>query len=177
MMNSKLSTKQFNWDSLVLLAAAFWLSISLFLDFLLMPMMYGTGMMAEPGFASAGYGLFWMFNRVELLCAACILTGLLALRQRQSEFSVLVSGSRSRWALMIGSGLLAIALIYTYLLTPQMSALGLPLSGDAEPVPAAMNLMHSAYWALEMLKLAAAAGLLKLCYGDVASEFQDTVQG
>lgn len=172
---SRLSAQQFRWGSLVLFVATFWLSVSLFLDFLLMPMMYESGMMAESGFASAGYGLFWMFNRVEMLCAAVILTGLLALHQRLRDRiqTVVVSGSRSRWALGIGGLLLAITLAYTYLLTPEMSALGLSLSAETAPatVPDTMGWMHAAYWSLEVLKLGAIAGLLKLCYRDVAAEF------
>ena len=174
---SKLSLRQFNWDALVLFAVTFWLSTSAFLDFLLMPMMYESGMMREPGFATAGYSLFWLFNRVELLCAATILTGLLVLRQRYSaenrQFGVVASGSRSRWAMTIGGLLFAIALTYTYALTPHMSALGLHLSGEiAEPVPASMNAMHALYWSLEALKLAAAGLLIKLCYRDMGAFFE-----
>jgi len=173
--HSHLSSQQFRWGSLVLFVATFWISVSLFLDLLMMPMMYESGMMAEPGFASAGYGLFWMFNRVEMICAAAILTGLLALHQRLRDRlqTVIVSGSRSRWALGIGGLLLAITLAYTYLLTPEMSALGLSLSVETGKVavPEAMGWMHAAYWSLEVLKIVAIAGLLKLCYRDVAAEF------
>ncbi|MEM9162678.1 MAG: hypothetical protein AAGC54_06360 [Cyanobacteria bacterium P01_F01_bin.4] len=169
---SKLSLRQFNWDSAVLLIATFWLSSSVLIDFLVMPMMYETGMMEQPGFASTGYSLFWVFNRVEVLCGALILTGLLALRQRRNQFDVLVSGSRSRWSLIVASGLLAIAMIYTYLLTPEMSALGVNLGGETT-VPTAMNWMHAAYWGLEVLKLAAAGFLLRLCYQDVAAPFEE----
>ncbi|NEP20144.1 MAG: hypothetical protein F6J97_25220 [Leptolyngbya sp. SIO4C1] len=167
---SKLSLRQFSWDSAVLAVTLFWLSSSALLDFLVMPLMYESGMMEQPGFASAGYSLFWAFNRVEVLCAALILTGLLVLRQRQTEFSLLVSGSRSRWSMMIGVGLLAIALLYTYLLTPEMSALGISL-GETTAIPTAMNWMHAAYWGLEVLKLAAAGFLLRLCYQDVVAQF------
>ncbi|MEO1403772.1 MAG: hypothetical protein AAFV72_21345 [Cyanobacteria bacterium J06635_1] len=148
------------------------MSSSVLIDFLVMPMMYETGMMEQPGFASTGYSLFWVFNRVEVLCGALILTGLLALRQRRNEFDVLVSGSRSRWSLVIASGLLAIAMVYTYLLTPEMSALGVDL-GSGTTVPAAMNWMHATYWGLEVLKLAAAGFLLRLCYQDIAAPFEE----
>ncbi|MEO1591333.1 MAG: hypothetical protein AAFU71_08590 [Cyanobacteria bacterium J06632_22] len=172
---SRLSTQQFRWGSLILFVATFWLSVSLFLDLLMMPMMYESGMMADAGFASAGYGMFWTFNRIEMLCAAVILTGLLALHQRLRDRlqTVIISGSRSRWALGIGGVLLAITLVYTYLLTPEMSALGLSLSAETgtATVPATMGWMHAAYWTLEALKLAAIAGLVKLCYRDVAAEF------
>ncbi|MGC1306901.1 MAG: hypothetical protein WA885_06705 [Phormidesmis sp.] len=169
-----LSLKQFNWDALVLAIVAFWLSSSVLLDFLLMPMMYESGMMAEPNFATAGYSLFWLFNRVELLCAGAILTGLLVVRQqRRNQFEVIVSGARSRWALAIGAVLMAIALTYTYILTPQMSALGIHLSGDfSESAPLAMNYMHALYWGLEVVKLVAAAWLVKLCYRDISASFE-----
>ena len=127
--------------------------------------------MQQPGFASTSYSLFWVFNRVEILCAALMLTGLLALHQRRSQFDITVSGSRSRWALMIASGLLGIALIYTYLLTPEMSALGLTLNNAAE-VPAIMGWMHAAYLSLEAMKLAATGFLIQLCYRDVAAAIE-----
>jgi hypothetical protein len=172
--SSSLSRKQFNWDVIVLSVVTFWLSSSALLDFLLMPMMYESGMMNEPNFATAGYGLFWLFNRVELLCAAAILSCVLALRQRPSQFEVVASGSRSRWALVLSGLLLAIAFIYTYLLTPQMSALGLNLSLNqfSEPVPHAMGYLHAFYWSLEAVKLVAAGWLIKLCYRDVAAMFE-----
>ncbi len=179
----RLSLRQLNWDALVLLVVTFWLSSSALLDFLLMPMMYESGMMAAPNFATAGYSIFWLFNRVELLCAAGILTGLLALRQRRSQFDVIASGAQSRWALMIAGLLLAIALIYTYILTPQMSALGINLNGDfltgdfltgetSQSLPQAMGYLHVLYWGLEAVKLLAAGWLIKLCYRDVAAVFE-----
>ncbi len=167
-LSSKLSRRQFSWDAFVLLIVTFWLSSSVLLDFVMMPMMYESGMMSTPDFATAGYSMFWVFNRVEMLCAASILTGLLVLRQNRSEYEVIASGSRSRWALWLSGALLAIALTYTYLLTPQMSALGLNLSGElSAPVPQ-MNLMHVLYWGLESLKLVGAGLLIKLCYRDMA---------
>lgn len=169
---SKLSLRQFRWDTLVLVVATFWLSSSALLDFLIMPVMYESGMMQQTGFASAGYELFGTFNRVEMICGAMILTGLLALRQKRSEQVVLVSGSRSRWALLLAGGLLAIAMLYTYLLTPEMSALGLNLGEEStQVVPAAMNWMHATYWGLEVFKLLAAGFLLRLCYQDVEAPF------
>lgn len=169
-LSSKLSRRQFSWDAFVLLIVTFWLSSSVLLDFLMMPMMYESGMMDTPGFATAGYSMFWVFNRVEILCAAAILTGLLVLRQDRSESDVIASGSRSRWALGLSGALFAIALAYTYLLTPQMSALGLNLSGESSDfVAPQMNMMHVVYWTLEALKLACAGLLIKLCYRDMAN--------
>lgn len=171
--SSRLSPRQFRWDALVLLVAMFWLSSSVLLDFFMMPMMYESGMMNGPGFATGSYSLFWVFNRVEVLCAASILTGLLVLRERRSQFDVVASGSRSRWALVMGGALFAIALAYTYFFTPHLSALGLNLSGNfSEPASPEMGVLHLAYWGLEALKLAGAALLIKLCYRDIAAAFQ-----
>ena len=172
---SRLSRKQFSWDALVLLVVTFWLSSSILLDFFMVPMMYESGMMAGPGFATASYSMFWLFNRVEVLCAAAILTGLLVLRQQtqgnqRGQFAIVESGSQSRWALMLSGLLLAIALLYTYVFTPQMSALGLQFIDQAE-APTAMGTMHLLYWGVEGLKLAAAAWLVKLCCRDIKAAF------
>lgn len=164
----KLTTS--SWYSAVLLTLGFWLSGSLLLDFVIMPGMFVSGMMSQPGFGTAGYVLFWLFNRIELLCGAVVLTGLLILRHRRSVSGVIVSGIRSRWALSLGMGLLGIALVYTYLLTPAMGALGVPLDffQAASEVPADMDRLHGIYWSLELLKLAGAALLLRLSYGDLS---------
>ncbi|GAB4377418.1 MAG: hypothetical protein Kow00121_26750 [Elainellaceae cyanobacterium] len=144
------------WRTIVVGALAFWLSSSLLLDFVIMPTMYAAGMTTEPGFAAAGYSLFWIFNRVELLCAAFALTGVLVLK-------TLDASSLHRWAVPISATLLAIALIYTYGLTPEMSSLGLQLNWfePRSEAPALMNQMHGSYWALELLKLTAAGLLLR----------------
>ena len=172
---SRLSRQQFSWDAIVLLVATFWLSSSVLLDFFMMPMMYESGMMESSGFAAAGYSMFWLFNRIEVLCAAAIVTGLLVLRQqtqgnRRGQFAILESGSQSRWALMLSGLLLAIALLYTYVFTPQMSAMGLQFI-DRTEAPNAMGVLHLLYWGVECLKLAAAAWLVRLCYRDIKSVF------
>ena len=73
----KLSPRQFAWDSAVLFLAVFWLGGSLIIDFVVMPMLYMSGMMTAPGFASAGYSLFELFNHVEMLLSGLMLTGVL----------------------------------------------------------------------------------------------------
>ncbi|WP_346292851.1 hypothetical protein [Sphaerothrix gracilis] len=165
-------SKPLDWQVAVFALAGFWLSASLLLDFLIMPSMYGAGMMNQPDFGSMGYSLFWVFNRVELLCAAGILTGVLALRQGRNQFSLFNSGSKSRWAVGLSGLLLAIAMAYTYFLAPEMSALSLPLDSfqsATEVIPAGMNQLHGFYWLLEVLKLAAVGLLLGFCYHDVAT--------
>ncbi|MEM1240138.1 MAG: DUF4149 domain-containing protein [Cyanobacteria bacterium P01_H01_bin.26] len=171
----KLSHRQFAWDSGVLFLAIFWLGGSLILDLVVMPMLYMSGMMTAPGFASAGYSLFELFNHVEMLLSGLILTGVLAMRQQPAEGAIEVSGSRSRWALMLAIGLVAIALIYAYVLTPYMGALGiaLDLPGIIHIVPTTMGWMHGAYWLLESTKVLLLGCLLSLCYGDIAAQFRD----
>lgn len=169
----KLSPRQFAWDSAVLFLAVFWLGGSLILDLVVMPMLYMAGMMTSPGFASAGYGLFEVFNHVEMLLSSLILTGVLAMRQAHADCSVEVSGSRSRWALILASGLVAIALIYTYALTPYLGALGIALDmpGIIHIIPDTMGWMHAAYWLLEATKILVLGFLVRLCYGDIAAQF------
>ncbi|WP_008316062.1 hypothetical protein [Leptolyngbya sp. PCC 6406] len=163
------------WLPWVLAVALFWLSGSLLLDLLVMPVMYTSGMMAGSNFATAGYSLFEAFNHVELLCAALILTGLLTLRRSTAQaFGAVVSGSRCRWAVGIATLLLTLALVYTYGLTPEMGALGLSLDAFATQVepPAAMAWMHGAYWGLELVKLAGLGFLLSLCAQDLSTSTQ-----
>ncbi|MGK7903370.1 MAG: hypothetical protein AB4352_18575 [Hormoscilla sp.] len=149
------------WQTIVLFTLGFWLSGSLVLDLVVMPSMYTAGMMSTPGFATAGYSVFWLFNRIELLCAALALTGLLVVNRTHQ-----ISDSKSRTAIILSAILLAVALIDTYGLTPQMSAMGLDLNlfEPASGLPTGMMRMQFGYWALELLKLAACGGILKLCY-------------
>ncbi|MEO0867303.1 MAG: DUF4149 domain-containing protein [Cyanobacteria bacterium J06642_11] len=169
----KLSPKQFAWDSAVLFVAIFWLGGSLMLDFVVMPMLYMGGMMDSSSFASAGYSLFEVFNHVEMLLAGLILTGVLAMRHTRA--AVEASGSRSRWALLSSGILVAIALLFAYVITPTMGSIGLTLDypGTTAAVPEAMNWMHGAYWCLELIKLLALGFLLRLCYNDIAAQFAD----
>jgi hypothetical protein len=146
------------WRTVLLATLAFWLSGSLLLDVVVMPSMYAAGMMNQPGFASAGYSIFWVFNHLEVLCAALALTGVLVLRNT-------ICASISRWAIPMALGLLGIALIYTYALTPEMSALGMQLNWfDTTEVPTTMNQMHGGYWLLEVLKFGVGATLLRMGY-------------
>ncbi|MBD2021997.1 DUF4149 domain-containing protein, partial [Leptolyngbya sp. FACHB-36] len=138
-----------------------WLGGSLILDLVMMPTMYISGMLSQPEFITAGYSLFWVFNRVELVSAAIVLTGALALRLTQKPME-----STAQTPVLLASLLLGIALAYTYSLTPHMSALGLQLNLFAPTLetPAEMNLLHAGYWSLEALKLGAAGLLLKGVY-------------
>lgn len=126
-----------------------------------MPTLYASGMMTEPGFATAGYSIFWVFNRLELVCAALVLTSALVLLASQKPIE--------KWnqrSVLLSLLLLALALIYTYGLTPQMSALGLQLNlfNASSEAPALMNALHVGYWLLEVVKLLLGGLLLKLCY-------------
>lgn len=170
---SNASSNRPRWQTLVLIAVGFWMSASLCVDLVVMPSLYTAGMMTQADFASAGYEMFWLFNRVEIVCAALALTGLFALRRGRDAFSTIVSGGRSRWAVALAGLLLAIALCYTYVLSPEMSALGLQLNADVGTtveVPAEMNIMHGVYWGLEALKLLASGALLSLCYQDMRNQ-------
>jgi len=148
------------WAQIITLSLALWVGGSLVLDFVVMPSLMDAGMMNSPDFASVGFTTFERFNHLELLAAAATLTGVLAISKRNHGF-----GSTTRRATILAVILFAITMFYTYVLTPQMSALGLDLS-LFEPqavVPSGMNAMHLSYWGLEAVKLAIAGWLLHLC--------------
>ena len=146
------------WQTVAMLTLGFWLSASLFLDWVVMPSLYISGMMTQASFATAGYVIFWNFNRLELLAAGIVLTAVLGLSNTQSNWR--------RGGIVLSVLLLAVSLSNTYLLTPQMSAIGLHLNlfqGTAE-IPQNMNLLHCGYWALEAVKLVAGGALFSWCW-------------
>ncbi|PSR18179.1 hypothetical protein C8255_08675 [filamentous cyanobacterium CCP3] len=156
------------WVGAVLFALMFWFSSSLLMDFVIMPGLFVGGMMNQPDFGPTGYAMFWVFNRLELLCVGVILTGLLVARQARREQDVIASGLRSRWATEIAVVLLGITLVLTYAIAPAMGALGASLDpfATATAVPPAMNHMHGLYFGFEALKLLGCGALLSLFYGD-----------
>ncbi|MEG4863318.1 MULTISPECIES: hypothetical protein [unclassified Microcoleus] len=149
------------WQAIVMVALIFWLSASLIMDLVIMPSLFVSGMMTSPEFATAGNMMFWGFNRVELICSGVVATGLMVLSNLFGDF-----GKRSRTAIILSLVLLAIALIDTYSLTPQMSALGMQLNlfDSAAEIPAGMNLLHQGYFVLEAAKLTLGATLVGWCY-------------
>ncbi len=158
------SLKQISWSTIIMFALGFWLSSSSILDFIIIPSLSAAGMMQNSGFASAGYLIFGTFNKIELLCAALVLTGFLVLRF--TRFIPDRELNQERWSLILSVLLLAIASTYTYVLTPQMIGLGMQLNlfETISTLPSAMVSMHEIYWLLEAIKLIAAATLLRWCY-------------
>ena len=164
-MNADFSvgSKKLEWRTIAMFALGFWLSSSLLLDFVIMPGLSAAGMMSQASAATAGYSIFWIFNRIELLCAAVVLASLLALRGSSNLYSQV-----RRWSILLSVLLLAIAIIYTYIMTPQMTALALQLNllEPATGMPAGMMQMLEGYWLLEAMKLAVGTVLLGWCYSD-----------
>ncbi|MEB3295500.1 MAG: hypothetical protein VKJ24_20290 [Synechococcales bacterium] len=145
------------WEWALILILAFWFSSSLFLDLLVMPSLYLSGMMQSAEFAAAGTNLFSLFNRIEVIGAAIALT-VVGLRQLMPTWHREALLRNLPWA-----GLLfGITLLYTYWLTPMMGGLGMPLSdlGEVTDVPQTMNQLHTLYWCLEVLKLSSIGLLL-----------------
>jgi hypothetical protein len=146
-MKAPLHWQDSAWHRVLPIVLIFWLSASLVLDFLVMPVMYTSGMMAESHFVLAGQALFGAFNRMELLLAAMVCVGFWIKQQtpeieRESMFR----------NLPIAALLLGIAVLYTYLVTPAMSGLGF-MEEATGIVPAEMTTMHGFYWTLECVKL------------------------
>lgn len=154
-----LESKRPIWQTIVTLTLGFWLSGSLILDWVIMPSLYISGMMTQAGFATAGYLIFWNFNRIELLSAALVLTGMLAMSRTQFE------PKRRRGIIVLSVLLLAASLIDTYFLTPQMCATGLQLNlfESSVEIPATMSQLHASYWVIEVVKVVAGGTLLTWC--------------
>ena len=150
--------KTINWSTMIMFVLGFWLSGSLVLDCLIVPGMLTSGMMKEPGFASASYLIFGAFNHIELLCAAIVLAGCLVYR-----YGYHLTEQIKPKSVFIAIALLAIALAYTYIFTPQMSSMGMSLDqfSTVTETSNSMAMMHIAYWSLEVVKLAAATALLR----------------
>ena len=153
--------QQINWSATIMFALGFWLSSSLVFDCLVIPGLLSSGMMNQDGFATAGYTIFGTFNHIELICAALVLAGSLVWNYRSSLGQIKIDRS-----VLFAGILLAIAIIYTYILTPQMSAWGMSLtsSESVEQIAMPMKTMHIAYWSLEATKLILATSLLSKFY-------------
>lgn len=158
---SNLQLKRSPWQTIVLLTLGLWLGASLILDWVIMPSLYVSGMMTQAGFTSAGYLIFWNFNRIELVAAGLVLTSVLALNK-----TAFVSNNWRRGAVILSGLMLAVALTNAYFLTPQMCATGVQLNlfETVKEVPTTMNQLHGAYWLLEAIKLAAGGTLLGWCF-------------
>ncbi|MBP0018552.1 MAG: DUF4149 domain-containing protein [Cyanobacteria bacterium SBLK] len=156
-----------SWQTIVMFVLGFWLSGSLVLDAVILPSLYGTGMMSKGDFATMGYVVFGIFNRVELFCAALAIVGVLVLRYYHH-----LSDRQDRLSLVLSGVLFAIALIYTYILTPQMSGLGMQLdlfTPTPNTMPPTMMAMQMGYWGLEVVKLFAGATLLRWLYSNAVA--------
>ena len=151
-----------NWSAMVMFALGFWLSASLVFDCLIIPGLLSAGMMEEPGFASASYIIFGTFNHVELLCGAIVLASSLVFIQQRHSGVI-------RPETLVGFLLLAIALCYTYILTPQMSAMGMSLGQSSNELASCMAKMHVLYWSLEATKLIGGTYILSKFYRNSCS--------
>lgn len=156
--------KSINWSSIIMYVLGFWLSASIMLDFIVLPSLFAAGIMSSSDFASAGHLIFSIFNRIELFSAASILTCLLVIRS--SNFIPHSQVKTESISLILSGLLLAIALIYTYFLTPQMSAMGMQLNlfEASYALPDAMVSMHGIYWILEVTKLVIGTIVLRWSY-------------
>jgi hypothetical protein len=149
-------SKQINWSALIMFALGFWLSASLVLDLVVIPSLATTGMMNQTGFASAGYVIYGIFNKIELLCAALVLSGCLILNRVRKQLQINI----------LASILLIIALAYTYILVPQMLGISMQFNmlETSNTMPTSAMIMHGSYWFLELIKFAIGTSVLRWCY-------------
>ena len=155
-----------NWFAIILFSLGFWLSGSCVLDFILIPSLSVGGMMGGADFPSIGFLIFGIFNHIEIVCAALILTATLIF-----YFQGYFTPERQYIHVIFASLLLLIALAYTYIFTPNLTAWGLlfnQYSAEAT-MPSAMMFWHGGYWFLEISKFAIAGTLLRWHYRSTCS--------
>lgn len=133
-------TSAWSWVCLGLPVA--WLGARLVVDGLLMPLLFGNGMMQTASFPSLAGEFFAWLDRLELLAAGLLLTASLLRNRLQLDPAILLATNL----------LLAIALLQTYWLTPSLSGLSFALQQAGE-MPTAMPLQQGLLWALETTKL------------------------
>ncbi|RMF26622.1 MAG: hypothetical protein D6756_03365, partial [Cyanobacteria bacterium J083] len=157
---SSLFLPWFNWWITITLLLVFWLSSSIIIDLVIMPSLSATGMMDTEGFASAGYLIFGVFNRLELLSAAVVLAGFLAFTRNH-----ILTKTKENLSIILAALLLVIVVVYTYILTPEMAgwAMNLNLFQDSEKeiMPQAMANLQQIYWFLEVIKMGIIVTLLR----------------
>jgi hypothetical protein len=153
-----LANKKSFWAAIVVISLGFWISTSLFLDLMIIPTLYITGMMRE-NFSAAGYILFGIFNRLELIFASVILSSLMVLGTTHAY-------QKYRKTIVAGSVLLGITLLYTYILTPVMGSIGMDLNlfTNSVTITSEMQTMHLLYWLLEIVKITLGGTILNLVY-------------
>jgi hypothetical protein len=151
----------FNWTTLAVVVLGFWLSASIVIDLVILPSLSVSGMMTQSGFASAGYLLFGIFNHIELVCAAIVLCSFVVFHR----YHTLIHLPEHR-ALLFASLLLGITLIYTYFLTPNMSAMGLLNPVTTAGMSGEMMSFQISYWLLEVVKGLIGITLLRWCWRD-----------
>ena len=92
-----------------------------------------------------------------------MLTGFLIFRRHH-----LLIHLQERWSIILASVLLGITLVYTYFLTPELSAFGLEINvfEATTTMPFMMIPLHWSYWILEGVKFVIGVTLLRWCYRD-----------
>lgn len=165
---AKLPIATVDWPLLVMGSLGLWLSGSLCVDLLVVPSLSAAGMMSQPGFISAGHLLFSVFNHLEMLLAGIILSGCFYLGQRG-----FFAGPGQRFSGVFAVLLLAIAIIYTYGLTPAITNASFDMASftSTGEMPPTMMPLHWAYWGLELVKLTLGTALLRWCYQGTAHGF------
>jgi hypothetical protein len=105
--------------------------------------------------------LFGIFNHLELVCAAIVLCSFVVFHR----YHTLIHLPEHR-SLLFAGVLFVITLIYTYFLTPNLSAMGLLAPVTASGMSGEMMSLQIGYWFLEVVKGLIAFTLLRWCWRD-----------
>ncbi len=133
------------------LAVALWVGGMAALDFIDAPLRFATAVLSRNQAVALGQAVFTRFNRVEVVC------GLVALAAAAVARS-------ARWTLTVTALMLALVLMQTFYLTPEITRLAAGLDfvnrTPGDPRYAVIRSLHSVYAAVEITIFAGGIAVL-----------------
>jgi hypothetical protein len=124
------------------LAVALWIGGMAALDFIDAPLRFATPALSRNQAVALGQAVFARFNQVEVACGIVALAAAVAARS-------------ARWTVVVTALMLALVLVQTFYLTPEITRLAAGLDfvnrAPGDPRYAAIRLLHSLYAAVEIV--------------------------
>lgn len=133
------------------LAAALWVGGMAALDFVDAPLRFATPALSRNQAVALGQAIFVRFNRIEVICGIVALAAAAAARS-------------ARWTIVVTALMLALVLVQTVYLTPEITRLAAGLDfvnrTPGDPRYAAIRSLHSVYAAVEIAVFAGGIAVL-----------------
>jgi uncharacterized membrane protein len=133
------------------LAVALWIGGMAALDFVDAPLRFATPALSRNQAVVLGQAIFVRFNRIEVVCGIVALAAAAAARS-------------ARWTVVVTALMLALVLVQTVYLTPEITRLATGLDfvnrTPGDPRYAAIRSLHSIYAAVEIAVFAGGIAVL-----------------